>query len=327
MSAKRPILAVEDLRKRFQVVRRQGLRLRSVSVAAVDGVSFQLAPGESLGLVGESGSGKSTLALCLPRLIEADFGRIWLDGQDLMSLSGHQLRKARRRMQLVFQDAAGALNPRRLIGDVLSQAAALADDGGTGLGYSTGELLESVGLAPSMAQRYPHELSGGQRQRVTIARALAARPEILILDEPVSALDVSLRGQILELLSDLQSKLGLSLIFIGHDLGLVEQVVDRVAVFYLGRVVEIGDVAETFARPHHPYTEALLAAVPSLRPDPGFLRAPSLSGEVPSPENPPTGCRFHPRCSRSTELCADREPALLHLGGREHACHHPLNRD
>ncbi len=324
MSSKRPILVVEDLRKRFEIVRRQGFRLKTFSLAAVDGVSFELRAGESLGLVGESGSGKSTLALCLPRLIEPDSGRVWLDGEDLTALSGPYLRQARRRMQLVFQDSAGALNPRLRVGDALSQAVTLAD-GPVDARYSVAGLLESVGLAPSMARRYPHELSGGQRQRVTIARALAARPEILILDEPVSALDVSLRGQILELLRRLRSELGLSLIFIGHDLGVIEQVVDRVAVLYLGRVVETGKVADTFARPFHPYTEALLAAVPPLRPDPEFLRAQTLTGEVPSPENPPSGCHFHPRCSRSTELCRSRGPCLVELDGRKHACHHPLS--
>ena len=306
MSATRPILRAENLRKDYGPVR------------AVDGVSLHIARGETLALVGESGCGKSTTARLVLRLIEPSAGTIHFDGEDITRLPARALKPFRRRTGVVFQDPYASLNPRLRVGDTILEPMQVH-----GLGHAAEqrarmhELLGLVGLAPAHAQRYPHEFSGGQRQRIGIARALAAGPELLVCDEPVSALDVSIQAQVVNLLRDLQRRLGLATLFIAHDLGVVKHIADRVAVMYLGRIVEIADKRALFANPRHPYTRALLAAIP--HPDPGRrgqLRP--LGGDVPSPARMPPGCRFHTRCPQATALCQREDPPLLDGV----ACHH-----
>ncbi len=293
-------------------------------VHALDDVSFELAAGETLGIVGESGCGKSTLAKVLVRLEDPTSGSVVLDGIDLTALSGAELRRQRRRIQMVFQDPYSSLNPRKSVGSALEEVLVVHR-----FGASAGErrarvsdLLELVGLSATFAARLPHELSGGQRQRVGIARALAVAPSVLILDEPVSALDVSVRAEVMNLLTDLQKRLGLSFIFISHDVSMVRQISDRVAVMYLGRIVELGGWKSVLDEPLHPYTEGLRASVPI--PDPS-VQQPILAtvrGEVPNPANPPSGCRFHPRCPAAVDTCFSVMPELAAV--REHhqvACH------
>ncbi len=299
-------------------------RTRDGLVRAVDGVSFSVARGETLGLVGESGCGKSTTARLLVRLERPTAGRIVLDGTDLTSLRGAALRRMRRRIQLVFQDPYGSLNPRRgvaaTLGEVL-RVHRLAS--GPAVARRVGELLDMVGLPNSVAERYPHQLSGGQRQRVGIARALAVEPEVLVLDEPVSALDVSVRAEVMNLLTTLRTELGLTYLFISHDLGMVRHLSDRIAVMYLGRIVETGDWQGVSDDPRHPYTRALHDAVPV--PDPAVeaqRRVPVPAGEVPDPAAPPPGCPFHPRCPLVEEICRHTSPELLAVGpARRVACH------
>jgi oligopeptide/dipeptide ABC transporter ATP-binding protein len=308
-----PLLAARGLVKHFPV--RRGLlgRRRGV-VRAVDGVDLEVARGECLALVGESGSGKTTVGRCLVRLVEPDGGEVRFDGEDLLALAGGELRRRRRRFQMVFQDPDGSLNPRRTVGQAIAEPLAVH-----GLGdraerrRRVAELLDTVGLPAEAAERYPHELSGGQRQRVGIARALATGPDLVVADEPVSALDVSVRAQVVNLLASLQQRLGLAMVFIAHDLALVEHLADRVAVMVLGRIVEEGSREALFARPLHPYTVALLAAVPV--PDPTVRRRRLAIGELPSALDPPPGCPYHPRCPIARERCRVDVPPLAAAPG------------
>ncbi len=296
------------------------------TVHAVDTVSLQVWPGETLGLVGESGCGKSTLGRCLARLYPVTSGRIRFEGVDITDLGPRELRPIRRRMQMVFQDPYASLNPRRRVSDIIAEPLRVHFRmGRAAAGERVRELLRLVGLAPDHAVRFPHEFSGGQRQRIGIARALALEPRLIVADEPVSALDVSIQAQIINLFADLQERLGLTYIIVAHDLSVIRQVANRTAVMYLGSIVESGPTESLYAAPAHPYTQALISAVPvpevaTARPDRIVL-----TGDVPSPMAPPAGCRFHPRCRFATDLCRRERPPLTPLGdGREVACHYPL---
>ncbi|HUP24667.1 MAG TPA: ABC transporter ATP-binding protein [Thermoanaerobaculia bacterium] len=320
---KEPLVRAQSLRVAFPV-RRGALRRAVGEVVAVDDVSLSIGHGESFALVGESGSGKTTLARALLRLVELAEGTVHFDGVDLLALSPAELRRRRRDFQMVFQDPLGSLDPRYSVRQTVEEPLRIhrLAQGGR-LARRVEELLELVGLPAKIADRFPHELSGGQRQRVCVARALASEPKLLVADEPVSALDVSIRAQIVNLLASLQEDLGLTLFFIGHDLALVEQLADRVAVMYLGRIVEQSPAAELFAKPLHPYTVSLLAAVPA--PEPG-LRRPRivLLGDPPSPSAPPAGCRFHPRCPIAQPRCGQQQPPLVEVQpGRWTACFYP----
>lgn len=314
-----PLLQVQGLVKHFPV--RKGIlgRVRG-AVRAVDGVSFDLAPGETLGVVGESGCGKSTLGRLVLRLIEPTAGHIRFGGQDLGTLDATALRARRRAMQIIFQDPYSSLNPRMTVGQTLAEPLRLH---GLHAGRETervAELLDTVGLAARHARRYPHEFSGGQRQRIGIARALAVEPQLIVCDEAVSALDVSVQAQVVNLLQDLQQRLGLAYIFIAHDLAVVKHIASRIAVMYLGRIVELADKHTLFATPRHPYTQALLSAIPL--PQPGRLRDKLLlPGDVPSPLNPPSGCHFHTRCPHARARCSQEAPVLEPGQGQAVACH------
>ncbi|MCB0828112.1 MAG: ABC transporter ATP-binding protein [Solirubrobacterales bacterium] len=296
-------------------------------VRAVDGVSFELREGETLGLVGESGCGKSTLARVLLQLLKPTAGSVCFRGTELTSLGTRKLRPLRRDMQMIFQDPYASLNPRKRIGQIVGQPLkihGLAE--GSELKSRVQDTLERVGLSADYYSRFPHEFSGGQRQRIGIARALAPEPSLIVADEPVSALDVSIQAQIVNLMADLQGELGLTYLFVAHDLGVVRQVSDRIAVMYMGKIVELGPSESVYSRPIHPYTESLLAAVPI--PDPHLNaereRRP-LSGDPPSPSDPPSGCRFHTRCPHATDVCSEAEPPLVeYRPGHFAACHHPL---
>ncbi|MGA3539506.1 ABC transporter ATP-binding protein [Micromonosporaceae bacterium DT194] len=320
------ILAVDNLVKHFPIS--QGILFRKTvgAVRAVDGVSFELRRGETLGVVGESGCGKSTLARLLMRLETPTSGRATLEGRDLFAARGGELRRLRRNMQMVMQDPYTSLNPRMTVGDIIGEPFEIHPEvAPKGQRQArVRELLDLVGLNPEHINRYPHQFSGGQRQRIGIARALALRPEIIVCDEPVSALDVSIQAQVVNLLEQLQDELGLSYIFIAHDLSVVRHIADRVAVMYLGKIVEIGTEDEIYERPTHPYTQALLSAVPV--PDPelrGQREIIRLTGDVPSPANPPSGCRFRTRCWKAQEICAQQEPLLVPQAADPHpsACH------
>jgi len=316
------LLEVKNVSKRFTVAR--GMGGAAATVHAVDNVSFSIARGETLGLVGESGCGKSTVGKMIVRLLAPSEGRILLDGADITHASHRAMRPLRRQVQMVFQDPNGSLNPRQRAGDIVEEPLLVH-----GLGNSAerkakvADLFARVGLRPDQLRNVPSKFSGGQRQRLAIARALALNPSLIVADEPVSALDVSIQAQVINLMSDIQKEFGLAYLFVAHDLGVVQHISDRVAVMYLGRIVEIGSTADVYRRPSHPYTRTLMDAVPRLDPSRRHGRVKVPRGEVPSPLDPPPGCAFHPRCPIASDICRAERPQLRRLAsGVEAACHH-----
>ncbi|WP_371618017.1 ABC transporter ATP-binding protein [Streptomyces sp. NBC_00454] len=323
-----PLLRVTGLVKHFPITK--GLLRRQVgAVKAVDGIDFEVYPGETLGIVGESGCGKSTMGRLITRLLEPTGGKVEFEGKDITHLSVGGMRPLRRDVQMIFQDPYGSLNPRHTVGTIVGapfKLQGVQPEGG--LKAEVQRLLSLVGLNPEHYNRYPHEFSGGQRQRIGIARALALKPKLVVADEPVSALDVSIQAQVVNLLDDLQQELGLTYVIIAHDLSVIRHVSDRIAVMYLGKIVELADRKSLYEAPMHPYTTALMSAVPV--PDPRRRGAKSgrilLKGDVPSPISPPAGCRFHTRCWKATQICTTQEPPLVALKtGHQVACHHPEN--
>lgn len=318
-----PLLQVTDLKVHFPLPGRLLSRGTGSVVKAVDGVSFKVNAGETLGIVGESGCGKSTTGLAVLRMVDITGGQVIFDGADITHASRPEMRPIRRGMQMIFQDPYGALDPRMRVRNIVGEPlVAHGINRGAELRTRVSELLDMVGLLPAMAERYPHEFSGGQRQRIGIARALALNPSLIVCDEPVSALDVSIQAQIINLLQDLQRSLNLTYLFIAHDLAVVRHISDRILVMYLGKIVEIANRADLYKRPMHPYTKALLSAIPVPSPDVEAQRGHELlEGEVPSPINPPSGCPFHPRCPSAMPTCATRVPVLTEHGGHSVACH------
>jgi oligopeptide/dipeptide ABC transporter ATP-binding protein len=321
------LLEVRDLVKHFPIKRGIILQRQIGAVKAVDGISFDVEQGETLGIVGETGCGKSTTARLLCRLMDATSGSIKFDGKEVGAQEGDDLKALHRNMQMVFQDPYSSLNPRKTVGSIIADPFVIH-----GLHKGEGErkrrvqeLMDRVGLNPEHYNRYPHEFSGGQRQRIGVARAVALEPKLLIADEPVSALDVSIQAQVLNLLRELQRELGLTLVFIAHDLSVVRHMCDRVAVMYLGRIVEVASSDILYTTPRHPYTGALLSAVPVPDPTGGKRERQLLTGDVPSPANPPTACRFHTRCPKAQPKCSELDPPLERkAGGGVAACHYPL---
>jgi oligopeptide transport system ATP-binding protein len=323
------LLEVRNLVKHFPIKSGVLIDRQVGAVQAVDDVSFSVSEGETVGLVGESGCGKSTLARSILQLIRPTSGSVRFRGTELTDLNRRQLRPLRREMQMIFQDPYASLNPRKRVGQIVGDPLKLHGiASGNELKTRVQSLLDRVGLSAEHYNRFPHEFSGGQRQRIGVARALALEPKMIIADEPVSALDVSIQAQIINLLEDLQDEFELTYVFVAHDLGVVRHVSDRIAVMYLGKIVEIGPAEDVYTKPIHPYTVSLLSAVPI--PDPRQNQARQhvvLEGDVPSPANPPQACRFHTRCPRATEICSEVEPQLIDYGGRHFAaCHHPVGR-
>ena len=320
-----PLLRVDGLKVHFPVHRGVLFPKQVAAVKAVDGVSFDLARGETLGLVGESGCGKSTTGLAILRMQALSAGRIEFEGRDITAYGKSQMQPLRRRMQMVYQDPYGSLNPRMKVSVIIGEPLVVHGLAGDRVAYQNriATLMQTVGLLPDMADRYPHEFSGGQRQRIGIARALALEPSLIVCDEPVSALDVSIQAQVVNVFIELQQRLGLAYLFIAHDLAVVRHVSHRVAVMYLGRIVEIASRDDLYREPLHPYTQALLSAVPVANPEVESRRQRVVvQGEVPSALNPPSGCRFHPRCPQAMDVCRNSDPALTALTGqRSVACH------
>jgi oligopeptide transport system ATP-binding protein len=327
-----PILQAKDVVKHYPLTKGIVFKKQVGAVRAVDGVSFEVLPGETLGIVGESGCGKSTLARLVMRLEAPTAGEIWFEGADMAKLSGRDLRAKRRDIQIVLQDPYTSLNPRMTVGDIVGEPFEIHPSVApkSERKKAVQDLLDVVGLNPEHINRYPHQFSGGQRQRIGIARGLALRPKIIVCDEPVSALDVSVQAQVINLFENLQSEFKLTYMFIAHDLSVVRHISDRVGVMYLGKLVEVGDEESIYEHPAHPYTQALLSAVPL--PDPVGREQRKrivLQGDVPSPANPPSGCRFRTRCWKAQEICAQEEPPLLQIDTGNHlaACHFPQERD